>query len=182
MQNHIPPAKGVGMLIHDVARLLRNRIDQKAQTVGLTSAQWRVLSVVARAEFRNEEAPNQAALAEQMDLEPITLSRLIDRMEAAKMIERRPDPADRRAHRIHLQEAARPLVAKFRDVASSCLGDALVGVSEDELEKMTDVLTRVRNNLTGKTETVVPFADPKPASKPKASAKSRSTIKQGIAS
>jgi DNA-binding MarR family transcriptional regulator len=183
MNNHMPPAKGVGLLIHDVARLLRNRIDQRAQAVGLTSAQWRVLSVVARAEWRGEEAPNQAALAEQMDLEPITLSRLIDRMEAAKLIERRPDPSDRRAHRIHLQESARPLVAKFRDVASTCLGDALAGVSDEEIDRMTDILTRVRHNLTGKAETVVPFADPKPASKPKASAKSRSTIKQqGIAS
>jgi DNA-binding MarR family transcriptional regulator len=172
----------VGLLIHDVARLLRNRIDQRAQAVGLTSAQWRVLSTVARAEFRNEEAPKQATLAEVMDLEPITLSRLLDRMEAAKLIERRPDPSDRRAHRIHLQEGARPLVAKFRDVASSCLGDALAGVSEEEIDRMTDVLTRIRNNLTGKAETVVPFADPKPATKTKAAAKSSQTIKQGFAS
>jgi DNA-binding MarR family transcriptional regulator len=182
MNTHNMPAKGVGLLIHDVARLLRNRIDQRAQAVGLTSAQWRVLSTVARAEFRNEEAPKQATLAEVMDLEPITLSRLLDRMEAAKLIERRPDPSDRRAHRIHLQEGARPLVAKFRDVASSCLGDALAGVSEEEIDRMTDVLTRIRNNLTGKAETVVPFADPKPATKTKAAAKSSQTIKQGFAS
>src|SRR5664279_5249636 len=75
MNTPFPPAKSVGLLIHDVARLLRRRIDQRAQAVGLTSAQWRVLSVVARAEFKNEEPPNQAALADQMDLEPITLSR-----------------------------------------------------------------------------------------------------------
>ncbi len=90
MNNNQMSAKGVGLLIHDVARLLRNRIDQRAHAVGLTSAQWRVLSVIARAEFKNEEPPNQAALADQMDLEPITLSRLVDRMEAAGMIERRP--------------------------------------------------------------------------------------------
>jgi DNA-binding MarR family transcriptional regulator len=182
MNNHVPPAKGVGLLIHDVARLLRNRIDQRAQAVGLTSAQWRVLSVVARAEWRGEEAPKQASLAEQMDLEPITLSRLIDRMEAANLVERRPDPSDRRAHRIHLQDAARPLVARFREVASSCLGDALAGVSDDEIDRMTELLTRIRANLTGKAETVVPFADPKPATKTKGAAKPRSTIKQGIAS
>lgn len=186
MNNHQLPAKGVGLLIHDVARLLRNRIDQRAHAVGLTSAQWRVLSVIARAEFKNEEPPNQAALADQMDLEPITLSRLIDRMEAAKLIERRPDPADRRAHRLYLQEAARPLVAKFRDVATGCLTDALVGVNDSEIDKVNEVLTRIRNNLTGKTETVVPFADPKPAAKAKSPSKPRSTIKsqpkQGIAS
>jgi DNA-binding MarR family transcriptional regulator len=181
MNNQLPPAKGVGLLIHDVARLLRRRIDQRAQAVGLTSAQWRVLSVVARAEFRNEEAPNQAAIAEQMDLEPITLSRLIDRMEAAKLIERRPDPGDRRAYRLYLQEPARPLVARFRDVATGCMTDALIGVSDAELDVVTEILSRVRNNLTGKTETVVPFAGPKPG-KPKSSAKTKSPIKQGIAS
>ena len=186
MNNHQLPAKGVGLLIHDVARLLRNRIDQRAHAVGLTSAQWRVLSGIARAEMKNEEAPNQAALADQMDLEPITLSRLIDRMEAAKLSERRPDPADRRAHRLYLQEAARPLVAKFRDVASGCLTDALAGVDEAELDQVTDVLTRIRTNLTGKSETVVPFAHAPKTNSRKAPAKSRSTIKthtkQGIAS
>ena len=166
MNNH-PPAKGVGLVIHDVARLLRRRIDQRAQAVGLTSAQWRVLSVVARAEFKNEEAPNQAAIADQMDLEPITLSRLIDRMETAGLIERRADPDDRRAYRLYLQEAARPLVNKFREVATSCLTDAMAGVSDAEIDMVTDVLSRVRNNLTGKSETVVPFADPKPAAKQK---------------
>lgn len=171
MNNNMPPAKGVGLLIHDVGRLLRRLIDQRAQAVGLTSAQWRVLSAVARAEFKNEEAPNQAAIAEQMDLEPITLSRLIDRMEAAGLIERRADPADRRAYRLYLQEAARPLVLKFRDVATGCLTDALAGVSEAELDQVTDVLTRIRNNLTGKPETVLPFADAKPTPKSKSSVK-----------
>lgn len=176
--NNLPPAKGVGLVIHDVARLLRRRIDQRAQAVGLTSAQWRVLSVVARAEFRNEEPPNQAAIADQMDLEPITLSRLIDRMEAAGLIERRADPDDRRAYRLYLQEAARPLVNKFREVATSCLTDALVGVSDAEIDMVTEVLGRVRNNLTGKNETVVPFAEPQSAAEPK----SKSPVKRGIAS
>ena len=153
MQNqHLPPAKGVGLLVHDVARLLRRRIDQRAQAIGLTSAQWRVLSAIARAEFLNEEPLNQAALADQMDMEPITLSRHIDRMETAGLIERRPDPNDRRAYRLHLEQAARPLVEQFRAVAGSCLVDALIGVSEAELEMVTDVLTRVRANLVAKAE------------------------------
>jgi DNA-binding MarR family transcriptional regulator len=182
MNNNTPPAKGVGLLIHDVARLLRRRIDQKAQAVGLTSAQWRVLAMVARAEFRNEVPPNQAAIADQMDLEPITLSRLVDRMEAAGMIERRPDPGDRRAHRLYLQEAARPLVNEFREVATSCLTGALSGVSDAEIDMVTEILTRVRNNLTGKTETVVPFAEANSAAQPKSPIKSKSSVKQGFAS
>jgi MarR family transcriptional regulator for hemolysin len=176
MNSNMPPAKGLGLLIHDVGRLLRRLIDQRAQAVGMTSAQWRVLSAVARAEFKQEEAPNQAAIADQMDLEPITLSRLIDRMEAAGLIERRPDPADRRAHRLYLQEGARPLVARFREIAIGCLTDALAGVSEAELDQVTDVLTRIRNNLTGKAE-VVP-----PSSGGVASPETKSSVKQDVMS
>jgi len=148
MQNlHTPPAKGIGLLVHDVARLLRRRIDQQAQVIGLTSAQWRVLSAVFRAEKLNEEPLHQATLAEMMDMEPITLSRQIDRMEAASLIERRPDPADRRVKRLYLTEAARPLIDKFRSVATSCYDNVLTGVSDDEIEQVVDILTRIRNNL-----------------------------------
>jgi DNA-binding MarR family transcriptional regulator len=148
----MPPAKGLGLLVHDVGRLLRRRIDQRAQALGLTSAQWRVLSSVARAEFRNEEAPNQAALAEEMDLEPITLSRQIDRMEAAGLVERRADPNDRRAHRLFLTAAARPLVNDFRNVATQCVASALAGVTDAEIDQVVDVLTRVRANLVAKPD------------------------------
>jgi hypothetical protein len=91
MENNMP-AKGVGVLINDVARLLRRLIDQRAHTIGLTSAQWRVLAAVARAELKNEEPLNQAGLAEQMDMEPITLSRLVDRMEGAASSSGAPTP------------------------------------------------------------------------------------------
>lgn len=180
-----PPAKGVGLLIHDVARLLRNRIDQRAQAIGLTSAQWRVLSVIARAELKNEPPPNQAALAEQMDLEPITLSRLVDRMEAAKLIERRRDPDDRRSHHLYLQDGARPLVAKFREVASECIADALAGISDAEMDKVLDVMTRIRNNLTGKSAAPPLAPDAKPSSrsgKAAAPTRSASALDQGVSS
>ena len=183
MENQMPPAKGLGLLIHDVARLLRSRIDQQAQAIGLTSAQWRVLSSVARAEMRNEDPLNQATLADQMDMEPITLSRLIDRMEQASLIERRPDPGDRRAHRLYLTENARPMVAKFRAVAADCIGNAFAGVSDAEMDMVSEVLTKVRANLTGKNETVVPFAEPQHSiPKHKPSPRAKSAPKQGIAS
>jgi len=150
MQTTLPPAKWLGFLVHDVGRLLRRQIDQRAQALGLTSAQWRVLSAVARTELLNQEPLNQASLADQLEIEPITLSRLIDRMEAAKLIERRADPADRRAYRLFVTEAARPVVADFRAVAYECVDAALVGVSEAEIEMVVDVLTRVRANLVGR--------------------------------
>ncbi len=144
---HLPPAKGIGLLVHDVSRLIRRRIDHQAQTIGLTSAQWRVLSAVTRAEKLNEEPLHQATLAEMMDMEPITLSRQVDRMEAAGLIERRPAPVDRRVKRLYLTEAARPLVEKFRTVATSCYDDILLGISEEEIEQVVGILTRIRANL-----------------------------------
>ncbi len=152
MQTTFPPAKGLAMLVHDVARLLRRRVDHKAQALGLTSAQWRVLSAVARTEFLNQEPLNQASLADQMDMEPITLSRLVDRMETAGLIERRPDPSDRRAYRLFLTEGARPLVASFRAVATDCVNAALVGVTDAEIDLVTDVLARIRANLVTKPD------------------------------
>ena len=145
--NHMPPGKGIGLLVNDVSRLLRRRIDHQAQAVGLTSSQWRVLAAVFRAEKLNEEPLHQATLAEMMDMEPITLSRQVDRMEAAGLIERRPDPVDRRIKRLHLTEAARPLVDKFKAVATSCYDNVLTGISEEEVELVVDVLTRIRANL-----------------------------------
>lgn len=148
MQNrHMPPAKGIGLLVQDVSRLLRRRIDHQAQSIGLTSAQWRVLSAVFRAEMLNEEPLHQATLADMMDMEPITLSRQVDRMEAAGLIERRPDPGDRQIKRLYLTEAARPLVDKFRSVASSCYDNVLTGISDEEVELVVGILTRVRANL-----------------------------------
>ncbi len=154
MQTTLPPAKGLSLLVHDVGRLLRRQIDQRAQALGLTSAQWRVLAAVARTELLNQEPLNQASLAEQLEIEPITVSRLVDRMEAGKLIERRPDPADRRAYRLFVTDSARPLLADFRAVANECLTAALVGVSEDEIEAVIDVLTRVRANLVARPDVV----------------------------
>lgn len=163
MQN-LPPAKSLGFLLQDVSRLLRRRLDQRAQTVGLTSAQWRVLAYVARCEFLNQEPPNQASLADFLDMEPITLSRQIDRIEAAKLIERRPDPNDRRAHRLFLTENARPLVEAFRAVALEMMEEALVGISPAEVDKMVTILARIRANVSGKPNTDLPFFAPEPKS------------------
>jgi DNA-binding MarR family transcriptional regulator len=151
-QTFVPPAKGLGLLVHDVGRLLRRKIDQRAQAIGLTSAQWRVLAAVARTELLNQEPLNQAGLADQLEIEPITLSRLVDRMETAGLIQRRPDPADRRAYRLFLTEAARPVVADFRAIAYDCVMAALTGVSDAEIDIVTDVLSRVRANLVGKPD------------------------------
>jgi DNA-binding MarR family transcriptional regulator len=148
----LTPAKNLYLMVQDVARLLRRRIDQRAQAVGLTSAQWRILSSVARAEFLNHEPLNQAALAEQMDMEPITLSRQVDRMQAAGLIERRPNPLDRRAYRLFVTENSKPLLNSFRQVGTECMTSALAGISESELTTVMDVLSRMRTNIVSMHE------------------------------
>jgi len=151
MQN-LSPSKSLGFVLQDVARLLRRAMDHRAQDLGLTSAQWRILAYVARAERLSEPAPNQAALADLLDIEPISLSRQIDRAEAAGLIERRPDPNDRRAHRLYLTATARPLIESFRTVGMEVIGKAFAGVSEAEIAHVTDVLARVRANLTARPD------------------------------
>src|SRR5207302_9486649 len=85
-----------GFLLHDIARLMRKRFDQRARNLNLTRAQWQVVAHLAR-----HEGINQAGLAEIIEIEPITLGRLIDRMEEAGWVERRPNPSDRRAPQPH---------------------------------------------------------------------------------
>ena len=148
--NNIPPGKSLIFLMHDVSRLFRRRMDQRAQTLGLTSAQWRILASLARAELQGQEPLNQAGLADQMDMEAITLSRHIDRMVTAGLIERRANPTDRRAYHLHLTEDARPLVEKFRVMAEHGLAEALEGISEKEIETVIEVLTRMRVNVVDK--------------------------------
>jgi MarR family transcriptional regulator, transcriptional regulator for hemolysin len=79
------PDRNLGFILHDAARLLRKRFEQKARGLGLTRSQWQVLAHLAR-----HEGIHQGALAEILELEPITLVRILDRLQAAGLIERRP--------------------------------------------------------------------------------------------
>src|ERR1700722_9689780 len=91
-----------GFLLHDIARLMRKRFDQRARSLGLTRAQWQVLAHLAR-----HEGINQAGLAEILEIEAITVGRLVDRMEEAGWVERRAHPSDRRARLLYMTAKAR---------------------------------------------------------------------------
>ncbi|MGJ3629365.1 MarR family winged helix-turn-helix transcriptional regulator [Sphingomonas sp. MMS24-JH45] len=99
----------LGFLIADVSRHMRRRFDQDARRVGATGAQWKTLLVVSR-----HEGINQGGLAELLKVEPITLCRMIDRLEDLGLVERRRDPADRRAWQIFLTDAATPVLDRLR--------------------------------------------------------------------
>ena len=132
----------LGFLISDVSRLLRRRFDERARLVGATRAQWRTLTVLSRS-----EGVNQGALAELLDVEPITLCRMIDRLEEAALVERRRDPTDRRAWRLFLTDKSRPILDDLRAMADDLFDQALVGMSLPERNALNSSLNLIRANL-----------------------------------
>src|SRR5271154_5853479 len=140
--------RSLGFLLHDVSRLLRKRFDQRAKSLGLTRAQYHLLAHLAR-----NEGINQAGLAEILEIEPITLTRLIDRMESGAWLERRPDPADRRARTLFLTDKARAVFRRMRMIATGLHDEALRGFSAEEREWLLDALVRARGNLYEPTTT-----------------------------
>jgi len=136
------PTRNFGFLVHEVARLLRRNFDRRVSDLGLTQAQWRTLAYLSR-----HEGMNQSALAELLEIKPITLARLLDRLEQAGWIERRSDPADRRAFRLYLTEAAQPLLVDMERLASKTRRDALAGLSRAEQSQVLDLLGTLKKNL-----------------------------------
>jgi len=132
-----------GFVLNDIARLMRKRFDQRARGLGLTRAQWRVLAHLAR-----HEGINQAGLAEILEIEPITVGRLIDRMEEAGWVERRPKPNDRRVRLLYLTDKAWPVFARMRAIGDEVHGEALGELSAAERDRLIAILVTVRSNLS----------------------------------
>ena len=134
--------RSLGFLIGDVSRLLRKRFDMRAQTLGLTRAQWRVL-----ARLRRREGINQKELADILEIETITLTRHIDRLEAKGWVERRRDPNDRRAWNLYLNPEVQPVLDKMRKLSEMTRKEALAGIPHDDREKLIDLLLTIKSNM-----------------------------------
>jgi MarR family transcriptional regulator, transcriptional regulator for hemolysin len=128
--------------INDVARMLRTYADYKGGQFGVTRAQWAVLVRLDRF-----EGLKQSELAEMLDLQPITLTRLLDRLCDSGLIERRSDPNDRRAKRLFLTAAARPLLEHLGELGEDMMATALAGVSRENVEQIIAQLAVVKENL-----------------------------------
>jgi MarR family transcriptional regulator for hemolysin len=126
----------------DVARLLKTFADQHARGCGMTRAQWAVL---VRLDL--SEGLKQSELAELLDLQPITLTRLLDRLAQNGLIERRPDPNDRRANRLFLTPAARPLLERLATLGTGMMKTVLEGLDAKAIERMLRDLETLRENL-----------------------------------
>lgn len=139
MQN---PGQSVGFLLGDVSRMLRRNFNLRAQEHGLSLAQWQALAYLAR-----QEGVNQVTLADRLEIQPITLARLIDRLQEAGLVARRPDPDDRRAFRLYLTEAARPLVDRMWGYAAETRAEAMEGLTEPDRAALIRALLHMKQNL-----------------------------------
>jgi MarR family transcriptional regulator for hemolysin len=131
-----------GYLLSDVTLLFRKHFDRRAVKFGLTRAQWRATKVLY-----HREGLRQTELAEFLEMEPIAVGRVIDRLQAAGFVERRHDPKDRRAWRLHTTEQARVIVDDMELIARDLRKDATVGIDYDELEQALAVINRIKENL-----------------------------------
>lgn len=133
----------LSFLMGDMVRLMRKRFAVRAKNVNLTSAQWRVLSYVLR-----RPGMTQAALADILDIEPISLTRLLDRMETAGLVRREIDPNDRRARNIYMTDKAEPLMAQLRAINAEFHDEAFMDISPEDLDAAKAVILAIRANLT----------------------------------
>lgn len=133
----------LGPLLHDAARLVRKRFAQRAASYGLSSAQWRLLAVVLR-----EGRASQARIADKLEIEPISVSRLVDRMEQAGWVTREPDPEDRRV-RVIVPTASTLLIRDdLKAMADSVFAEALAGLSPESQRALLAGLTSVTTTLS----------------------------------
>ena len=126
----------------ELQRLVRAYADKQAARYGITRAQWAVLAKVERT-----EGLKQSELAEQMEMQPITLTRLIDRLCDNGWIERRGDETDRRVNRLYLRKAARPLLGKLSGLRSELTATALAGINPSDAHRLLSQLEAIKENV-----------------------------------
>lgn len=137
----------IGYLLADNSRLARRAFDERVRAEGVTGPQARLLLTLERT-----PGENQGYYAELLDVEPITLCRMVDRLEDAGLVERRPDPDDRRARRLHLTAKSREKLTRLRERLDTMVDEMLSGMSDAERDDFTRLLTVVRTNLVAQRE------------------------------
>jgi len=138
------PPENIGFIIGDVSRMLRTVYDRRVEPLGLTRAQWRVLTRISR-----KEGCTQTELAAVLEIEKPTLGRLIDRLQANDWVERRADENDARTKRIFLTSRAQPVLKKMYSLADEVLDAAFSGLSREQADQLLQSLLHVKSNLSG---------------------------------
>ncbi|GAA4038567.1 MarR family winged helix-turn-helix transcriptional regulator [Sphingomonas rosea] len=130
--------------IGETAHTLRRAFDRRAAALGINRAQWRVLAHLDRA-----PGQRQVELADRMDIEPITLCRIIDKLEEGGLVERRRDPSDRRAWQLYLCESAGPLIARLHNLAEEFHSEIFENLNPQAIRDAQALLAKVRANVNG---------------------------------
>jgi MarR family transcriptional regulator for hemolysin len=138
----MPIKREVAFMIKDVSRMLGTYADQQGRVLGISRAQWTVL-----VRLEHTEGLKQSELAEILDLQPISLTRLLDRLDENGLIERRADPNDRRVNRLYLKPAARPLLEQLAVLSESLMATVLEGIEPESMECMLRDLRQMKDNL-----------------------------------
>ena len=136
------PEKGIGFLLADVSRLLRRDFDRRVRNLQMTQAQWRALAYLSR-----DEGINQAALADRLEVKPITIARLIDRMQAAGWVRREADASDRRASLLFLTPKAKPILDEMYARADEAVAAVMRGIPVAARRQLVSVLEQMKRNL-----------------------------------
>jgi len=131
-----------GFLIHDVSRLRRIVVDRSLKPLGITRSQWWVLAFLSR-----RDGMTQTAVAADLDLTKVAIGGLVDRMEAAGFVERRPDAADGRIRRIFLTKAGAKLVTRIRSNVDKIETEILASITEDQLNQAAETLRTLKRTL-----------------------------------
>lgn len=132
----------VGFLLHDLARRFRYRFDERAKDLGVTRTQWRTLLQLGR-----REGLTQSELADLLDVERITLCRMVDRLAEAGLVERRADPQDRRVWRLHLMPRAHAIVGQLTGIGADIEEEVLSTLEPGERIMLRETLTRLRQGF-----------------------------------
>jgi MarR family transcriptional regulator, transcriptional regulator for hemolysin len=142
MMRPVNSRREVLFLLSDVARAMRTYIDQRAREHGMTRAQWGVLARLER-----QEGMTQAEMAEALEIQPISLVRLIDRLCLHGLLERRPHPRDRRANRLYLTAKGRATLTQLIPLGRAVAGEVLAHLAEAEVADLLQKLLLIRNNI-----------------------------------
>ncbi|MBB6426862.1 MarR family winged helix-turn-helix transcriptional regulator [Sphingopyxis sp. JAI128] len=137
------PQAAIGYLLGDAARLFRRAFNARTRETGVTALQYRLMAYLGR-----NEGIRQGELAELIEVEPITLSRMVDRLEASRALQRQADPADRRALRLYLTPRGRELVQSIRSITAAVSLEATDGLTDAERDQLALLVDRIRANLS----------------------------------
>jgi DNA-binding MarR family transcriptional regulator len=135
--------RSLGLLLHDATRAVRKRFEARSASYGLTSAQWRMMIRVCK----TEGGARQSHFADLLEIEPISVSRLLDRMEATGWVTRAADPGDRRVRLVFPTDKAMAVFAEFKPIADEVYAEALQGFSAEQHSMLLDSLGTIISNL-----------------------------------